>query len=389
MAAGDFNNDGHLDLATVNYDANADVSTVSVLLGDGRGGFGAAIGPASNPLGGAKPVSLAVADFNNDGYRDLAVVASYRNPETMETYGSLNLLLGNGNGIFQPPARPGYAAPLAVAAGDFNNDGKSDFVVSEYDLEWGNAQVYAQLGNGHGGFTPPGAQGWTLLPYPLGAATVADLNRDGNLDVVLWAPGGSTGYALLGNGHGSFSYDFYNSEFLTGSDVRGLAVGDFTGDGIPDLISAGETVDVLRGHGDGTFDAPISQIANGAMHTGVAVADFNGDGKLDAVTSDADTGTVSLMLGNGNGTLTYAGAYAVGSSPSAVAVGDFNGDGRPDVAAANAGSNTVSVLLNDGNWPATSPALPGDYNGNGVVDAADYVVWRKTLGSSVPNFTGG
>ena len=124
------------------------------------------------------------------------------------------------------------------------------------------------------------------------------------------------------------------------------------------------------------------------MHTGVAVADFNGDGKLDAVTSDADTGTVSLMLGNGNGTLTYAGAYAVGSSPSAVAVGDFNGDGRPDVAAANGGSNTVSVLLNDGNWPATSPTLPGDYNGNGAVDAADYVVWRKMLGSSVPNFSG-
>ena len=62
------------------------------------------------------------------------------------------------------------------------------------------------------------------------------------------------------------------------------------------------------------------------------------------------------MLGNGNGTLTYVGAYAVGSSPSAIAVGDFNGDGRPDVAAANGGSNTVSVLLNDGNWPATANA---------------------------------
>src|SRR6185436_15076285 len=111
------------------------------------------------------------------------------------------------------------------------------------------------------------------------------------------------------------------------------------------------SVDVLRGHGDGTFNAPINQIANGAMHTGVAVADFNGDGKLDTMTSDADTGTVSLMLGNGAGTLTYAGAYAVGSSPSAVAIGDFNGDGRPDVAAANGGSNTLSVLLNNDDAP--------------------------------------
>ena len=86
------------------------------------------------------------------------------------------------------------------------------------------------------------------------------------------------------------------------------------------------------------------------------MADFNGDGKLDAVTADGASGTVSLLLGNGNGALTYAGAYTVGSSPSAVVVGDFNGDGRPDVAAANRDSNTVSVLLNDGG--ASTPPPP-------------------------------
>jgi hypothetical protein len=75
------------------------------------------------------------------------------------------------------------------------------------------------------------------------------------------------------------------------------------------------------------------------------------------VTSDADTGTVSELLGSGNGTLTYAGTNAVGSSPSAIAVGDFNGDGRPDVATADAGSNTVSVLLNDGTWTPPPPVL--------------------------------
>src|SRR6185369_6804948 len=86
----------------------------------------------------------------------------------------------------------------------------------------------------------------------------------------------------------------------------------------------------------------------------------------------------------------YAGAFAAGQAPTDITVGDFNRDGRLDVAVtgSNAGSATVSVLLNDGNWPATSPTLPGDYNGNGAVDAADYVMWRKTLGSSVPNYTG-
>jgi hypothetical protein len=112
----------------------------------------------------------------------------------------------------------------------------------------------------------------------------------------------------------------------------------------------------------------------------VAVADFNGDGKLDAVTSDADTGTVSLMMGNGNGSLTYVGAYAVGASPSAVVVGDFNGDGRPDVAAANAGSNTVSVLLNDGTWPPLPPPPP-------MVRIHDATVMEGNTGTVAANFT--
>jgi chitinase len=107
------------------------------------------------------------------------------------------------------------------------------------------------------------------------------------------------------------------------------------------------------------------------------VADFNGDGHLDAVTSDADTGTVSLMLGNGDGTLTYAGAYATGASPAAVAVGDFNGDGRPDVAAANAGSNTVSVLLNSDGTPLPPSLQVGDVTvteGNTGTVAATFTV---------------
>jgi hypothetical protein len=155
----------------------------------------------------------------------------------------------------------------------------------------------------------------------------------------------------LGKGDGTFDPDSWYRQFVTGLDPRAVAVGDFTGDSIPDLVTAGQTVDVLRGHGDGWFDDPRSQSANGIMHTGVSVADFNGDGNLDAVTADADTGTVSLMLGNGDGTLRYAGAFAAGLSPAAVAVGDFNGDGRLDVAVANAGSNTVSALLNEDGVP--------------------------------------
>jgi hypothetical protein len=187
---------------------------------------------------------------------------------------------------------------------------------------------------------------------------MGDLNGDGKLDAIAVPDGGvSDGFPLLGNGDGTFDPDSWFRQFVASPDLRAVAVGDFTGDGIPDLVTAGQTVDVLRGHGDGWLDDPISHSANGNLHTGVVAADFNGDGHLDAVTSDADTGTVSELPGNGNGTLTYAGAYAAGSSPTAVAVGDFTGDGRPDVAVANAGSNTVSVLLNNGTWPPPPPSL--------------------------------
>ena len=133
----------------------------------------------------------------------------------------------------------------------------------------------------------------------------------------------------------------YVNQFFTGGDAA-VAVGDFTGDGFPDLVGAGTDVaSPSRPRRWHVRRYPISYSANGSMHTGVAIADFNGDGKLDVgrrpTRTPAPSACCSAMA---NGTLTYAGAYAVGSSPSAIAVGDFNGDGRPDVAAANAGSNT-------------------------------------------------
>jgi probable HAF family extracellular repeat protein len=331
IVTADFNKDGRLDLATANPGRNS----VSVLLGNGAGGFGAAINSAGTTNDAFERASVTVADFNKDGRPDLAT-AMFGYYE-YGYFGRLDVRLGNGDGTFQSPTLVSGGGLLAVAAGDFNNDTKSDLLyVADFDGQQAFAQVL--FGNGLGGFTTSGSG--VGSNYNDGLA-VGDLNGDGNFDAVAYGDGFV--HAYQGNGRGGLAVASY---FYPTSGALALAIAEFTRDGIPDLVVSGGAVEIYRGHGDGTFDEPIVHSANGSEHTGVAVADFNGDGKFDVVTSDGDIGTVSLLLGNGDGTLRYAGAFPAGSSPSGVVVGDFNRDGRPDVAVSNAGSNNVSVLLN-------------------------------------------
>lgn len=336
----DFNKDGQLDLATC---ANAGEGSISVLLGNGAGGFAA----AQRTVLGSQLTSLSVADFNGDG--ELDIVAS----DT--SYNVLRLLKGNGDGTFRQAVSTEQWGYLSEAAtGDFNNDGKADILVRVW--EWDNFidGYHVRLGDGTGGFGSPEYYPITWdsnAPYQGSGMATADLNRDGKLDLVT-----ADVDAYLGNGNGALQPGIHSPAL-----GRAVATGDFTGDGIADVISVGNGVlSVLRGKGDGTFYPAINHTANGTNHTAVATADFNADGKLDAIVTDADVGTVSLMLGNGDGTLRFFGAFATGTSPSGVVVGDFNRDGRPDAAVSNAGyqSRNVSILLNDDNWETPPPPPP-------------------------------
>src|SRR2546422_886081 len=150
-------------------------------------------------------------------------------------------------------------------------------------------------------------------------------------------------------------------DFPVGTHPQSVAVGDFNGDGRPDLAVANfgsNTVSVLLGIGDGSFQ-PARTFAAGTSPLSVAVGDFNGDGRPDLAVANFGSNTVSVLLGIGDGTFQPALTFAAGTQPVFVAVGDLNGDGRPDLAVANTGSDNVSVLLGIGDG-TFQPALTLD-----------------------------
>ncbi len=330
ITSGDFNNDGFPDVAVSNGDTLGD--TVTVLLNKGDGTFGApeVLSVPSGPLG------IANADFNGDGNLDLAV-ARFLPPNA-----GVSVLFGNGDGTFQPQQfyQVGEAA-AAVVVGDFNNDGFPDLAVAD-----DSGFVSVLLNQGDGTFNilqetfPAGTE-------PI-AITTGDFNRDGILDLAVADFHNQQVAVLLGNGDGTFQ----PATFLTvGNFPFDIATGDLNNDDQLDLVvtnSQDGTVSVLLGNGDGTFQ-PQNVVMVGNGPSGVVIADLNGDGIPDlAVSTGLSNGnTVTVLLGNGDGTFQPPQAYPIapGAQPVGLVSADFNGDGVPDLTAANHSQDAVGVLL--------------------------------------------
>lgn len=322
---------------------------------------------------GVSPQSVATADFNADGLMDLAVANANDN--------TVSILLGKPDGTFAAKVDyPVGTAPRMVVVADFNQDGKPDLAA----VNSGSNSISVLLGKGDGTFQ-------AHVDYPAGSGAVwlaaADFNHDGKVDLTAANPGANTVSVLLGNGDGTFQSQV---DYATGPQPSSVAVADFNGDGKPDLAVANAncistpcgpgSVSVLLGNGDGTFQTHVEHNA-GAGPSAVAAVDFNGDGKADlAVANNAD-GTVSVLLGKGDGTFQPQQAEPAGAGPDWVAISDFNGDGKADLAVVNQTANTVSILLGngDGTFQAKTDYYAGseprgiavaDFNGDGPLDVA-------------------
>jgi hypothetical protein len=372
VAVGDFNGDGKPDIAVLNY-----TGTVSVLLNTtATDATTPSFASAVTFAAGTNPTSLAVGDFNGDGRPDIVVI---------NHSGTASVLL---NTTVQYATTPSFATAVtfpvgnysnSVAVGDFNGDGRPDIAVT-------GLETVSVLMNttATGATTASFAPQQTFPVTNPESLTVGDFNGDGRLDIAVAAenPEGAVSVLMNTTMPGATTASFaYQQTFAVGNGTLSVAVGYFNADGRPDLITAnsyGNSVSVLLNTTTPfqtilpSFSSPQNVSTNIAGEPGsVAVGDFNGDGRPDLVIANFDNGTVSVLLNTtpiGATTPTFTEtSFSLGSAtlqPDSVAVGDFNGDGKPDIVVALGATSApgeVAVLMNTTPAGATIPSFSGPY----------------------------
>jgi hypothetical protein len=353
MASADFNGDSKADvLVLTRSNVGTSASSLLVLPGDGKGNLGVPIASSIN----LAPTMLVAADMNHDQKPDAVMIGL-----GIDENQKISVLINQGNGTFA--AEQDYtlgAAATSLAVGDFNGDGFMDVAVSE-----GSAGVFVLLGQSDGTLgTAKQIDPSNAVDLVAGSLT-ADGRTD---LIVLdgGVAGGQPGSLIvyLGNADGSFTAATAPTTSAANYSVAGL--GDLNHDGKLDLIVAGGVAGTngspgalnaytLLGNGDGTFQAANTLALVDGAATSIALADFNKDGNLDVTLGDPSYYT-EVLLGNGDGTL-GEGTIALGQRPATVGTADLLGNGYPEVLV-GLPNGALAVLLNSTKWTATLPPPP-------------------------------
>jgi hypothetical protein len=346
ISAADVNHDRIPDLMV----ANADAGTVTVLLGDGKGQFHE---PAGSPFAaGHLPNDVAIADMNGDGNPDL-VIADHQSP-------FITILLGDGRGGFRPA--PGslvdvhsHPHPHGVAVADFNGDGHPDVVTDS----WGTNQIELLLGDGKGGLRTPGKY-FATGHRPYERLRSADFNGDGTPDIVTTNLDDGTITVLLGDGRGGFR-NARGSPFPAGAKPWQVAIDDVNGDGRPDLLiipyerditdPSQNAVTVLLGDGMGAFrPMPGSPLPLGGCHgaDSVTAGDLLGDGRHDIVVACAESRNLMIFERDGDGRFTSSSQPSRGGWGAVAFAHLSNHRGnnhRGELITANNEDGTITILF--------------------------------------------
>jgi Flp pilus assembly secretin CpaC len=358
LTAGDFRDNGLNDLAVLNELDNS----ISILTNQGAGIFLAATGSPIS-LGSALttpppvPPQITTTQFTGSGFNDLLLTDPLTN--------SVVVLLSNGDDTFkEAPGSPITVGkqPGAIVTGDFNGNGNQGFIVANF----ADNTYSVFFGNSDGTFTQA-----TGSPFPLPggvsgpvAMVTADFNGDGVPDLAIVNQATNNVSILLGNGNGTFT-QANNSPITVGKTPVALAAADLIGNSHQDLAvlnQADSTVSILLGNGDGTFSTtPTSNLTTGPTPNAIAISDINGDGIPDIGVTDPTTNSVSVYLGIGGGSFATPFEIPVGSNPTAILPADLAGGATPDVAVTDDPSGTagqVTVILSPSNL-FTTTASPG------------------------------
>jgi len=363
----DLNHDGKMDILFPSS-VGTDAGTVTALLGNGDGTFGAPIVSTitTNDFNPPEILTLmAVADFNGDGKPDVMVP---------DVYGTVIYMTGDGAGhftrnttAFSGQYLPGR--PYETYAYDFNHDGKPDLLVLSQEGMYGTAAAQIFFNNGIT-FTS-GPQYNTSSSNTI----VADVNGDGIPDLL--SPINTNLMALTGRSDGTFNLAQTVTAISASDDLLGAA--DLNNDGKPDIVlSCGAGLKVLPGLGNMAFDAPILSTTGNLALYNFAIGDFDGDGLNDVAA--VTTGGIVYFHGNTTANFATAGILNAGQAITKAVAGDFNGDGRTDFVFSS--SSGIQTYLNNGTGSLSAgPSLGitesqngmvGDFDGDGKLDIAYY-----------------